>query len=123
MMTKTDKFIKKWRAFNFNESEDAYTEFMTFLRDFRAVLREQATVAGYKLHSFNKMHYECSAVLQEENTGAFAYISIPDVRFFRGEWSTNVLYRQMKHAKDWTGGANHFTTLDKLGENLKTLYR
>lgn len=34
---------------------------------------------GYRLHKFNKYHYCFSAVLQDEETGSYVYVSVGSV--------------------------------------------
>lgn len=116
-------FVKKWDAHTFSTGGETGEDYKSFQRSYKRLLKEVADDAGYELYQFSGNHYEFSAVLRQKDTGAFAYISIPDVRFWRGEWHTNILYRQMKHARDWTGGPNNYASLDRLSEELKTLYR
>lgn len=70
---------------------------------------KQAAAAGYKLYKFNKNHYCFSAVLQDEETGRYVYVTVGDVRRTY-KWDGDVLYHTMAHEKDWTGGRNHFCT-------------
>lgn len=93
-----------------------------FQREARAALKELADAAGYTLHKFLPNHYQFSAILQEHETGAYAYVSISDVRFFRNAWATNILYRQMRDEYDWHGGDNHYCTLTGLSTALQSLY-
>lgn len=74
-----------------------------------------------ELQTFNKGHYEFSAVMKSKVTNKFYYISIPDVRYKNNEWANNILYRTMKHEKDWTGGTNQYSSLQNLAENLLNL--
>lgn len=77
---------------------------------------------GYKIHSWSRGHYYCSAMLKTPDD-AFIYISIPDVRHWHNEWFTNILYIQAKHDKDWTGGVNHYTTLFTFTKDIGQLYQ
>lgn len=79
--------------------------------------RKQASAAGYKLHRFNKNHYCFSAVLLDEETRNYIYISVGDVRYGR-RWYEEVLYRTMAHEKDWTGSPNQFCAWDGISAAL-----
>lgn len=118
---KVESFISEWISHHFSTGCYTGEDYVRFQRKYRTVLRAVAEEAGYKLHKFLGNHYCWSAVLQNQDTGAFAYLSIFDVRWST-EWATNILFRQMKHEKDWTGSQNHFCGLSDLANELKRLY-
>ena len=76
---------------------------------------------GYEIHSWNKGHYYCSAVIKDTD-GRFIYMSISDVRYLPNEWVNNILIRTMKHDKDWTGGMNYYTDLVNFTKDIARLY-
>lgn len=76
---------------------------------------------GYELHSWNRGHYYCSAVIKDTE-GRFIYMSIGDVRHWSNEWVDQILIRTMKHSKDWTGGTNHRTDLINFTKDIQKLY-
>lgn len=117
-----DKFLSKWKNKEI-ENCGGYVsqEYQKFQSDYRRMLSEIGKDANMKLHKFNKNHYFFSAVLQSEVTDKFYYISIGDVRHFNNEWANRILYRTMEHDKDWRGGSNRYSSLEKLGENLSGL--
>lgn len=78
---------------------------------------------GYTLHLFNKNHYCFSAVLHHAQMDKFIFVSIPDVRFFKNQWYINVLYRTMKHEKDWTGGCNHHCQWNDIGKFISKIFK
>ena len=79
---------------------------------------------GVTLHKFLPNHYCFSAVLRhQEDTEIFAYVSVSDVRIGSSRWYEQVLYRTMKHEKDWTGGHNQWCRWDELAQALVGLYR
>lgn len=96
-------------------------EYKIFQRNYKSVLREMAKQIEFELYSFSQTHYCFSAVMKSNITKQFYYISISDVRYFKNEWAENILYRTMKHDKDWTGGTNRYTTLENLSKNLLKL--
>lgn len=120
-MNKMEKFLEKWYTHEFSTGCYAGGDYLKFQREFRSLLKVIAADAGCVLHKFTKNHYCCSAVLKNQATGDFIYISISDVRGFPCAWARNILYRTMAHDADWTGGPNHFSSLQYLAENLKQL--
>ncbi len=112
--------LKKWTTHEFSSGGYAGEDYLKFQREARTDLRKQAAAAGYRLFKFNKNHYCFSAVLQDEGTGAFVYVSVSDVRY-SSDWYSRVLYRTMEHEKDWTGGPNHFCPWDELTAALSDM--
>lgn len=112
--------LKKWTEHEFSSGVTAGNDYLAFQREAKADLRKQAAAAGYRLHKFNKNHYCFSAVLQDEETNSFVYVSVSDVRF-SSRWYSEVLYRTMAHEKDWTGEPNQFCMWDGLTEALSEM--
>lgn len=108
---------------NYLFSSNIYIEndFKSFNTKFRNTIKKLLP-DRFELHYWNRGHYYCSGVIKTPND-KFIYISIPDVRFFNNEWVTNILYRTMKHDKDWTGGPNNYTSLFTFTEDIKKLYK
>ena len=75
---------------------------------------------GFSIHTWSKGHYYCSAVIKTPGN-RYIYLSIPDVRYSQNEWFSNILYRTMKHEKDWTGGHNCYTTLFTLAKDIQAM--
>ena len=75
---------------------------------------------GYIIHEWRRHNYFGSATLKSPK-GNFIYLMYPDVRYCPLEWFTNILYRTMKHEKDFAGGINRRTTLFALAKNIKEL--
>lgn len=118
--SKTEKFLDTWRDHEFSTGITPGEDYLKFERAFRGVLKEVGEQANCDLFKFSKNHYECSAVLKARETGFLVYVRISDVRFFRGEWYRNILYRQMKDETDWSGkgGPNRYSTLTDLSANI-----
>lgn len=112
--------MEKWVNYEFSSGTTSGKDYLAFQRSAKADLKKQAESAGYILHFFNKGHYWFSAVLRDEITENFIYLSIPDVRG-NNEWYKNVLYRTMQHDKDWSGGTNQFCTWPKIADALKRI--
>lgn len=118
-----DKEITDWGASTKPEYKNWKTEceYTDFQRNYRSVLKDIGKDIKFELYSFNKNHYEFSAVMKSNLTNQFYYISISDVRYWKNEWANNILYRTMEHDHDWTGGINRYSSLENLSENLLTL--
>lgn len=118
----TTKFFGKWYGTEFeNCGGITSNQYEKFQADYKTTLREICKNINFELISFNKNHYQFSAVLRSNETGNYFYISIPDVRSWKNEWANNILYRTMKHEKDWTGGTNRYCTIVQLQSALKSL--
>ena len=119
---KIKQFLEKW--YN-KEIEDwggeTSPEYRNFQTNYRSVIKDFCENIGMELYSFNKNHYDFSAVVKSNNTNQFYYISISDVRYWKNKWANEILYRTMEHEKDWTGGSNRYSTLENLPENLLEL--
>lgn len=98
-------------------------DYLDFQRAAKRDLKKIAQSAGFQMHSFNPNHYCFSAVLRQESSGAFVYVSVSDVRSGGRVWYNRVLYRTMRHEKDWTGGFNNFCAWNELAEGLTRLCR
>lgn len=110
------KNIEKWIGIQFSSGPYTGEDYKQFQRAMRTDLRRQAREAGLELYTFSNGHYEFSAVLRNPENNRFIYVSIPDVRHWQDQWNSHVLYRTMKHEKDWTGGGNHFGTWENIGQ-------
>lgn len=116
---KVKKFLEQWYDRTIEDwGGTTSQEYKDFQRGYRNVLKEIGNEIGMELHSFNKNHYDFSAVMKSNKTEQFYYISISDVRYFKNEWANNILYRTMANDKDWTGGSNHYCSLKELSESL-----
>ena len=61
-------------------------------------------------------HFYCSGFI--ENNGRYVYYSLGDYRSF-----DYILIRQAKHLKDFTGGENHYTSLQNMVQNIENMLR
>lgn len=111
----------KWLSHEFSSGPYAGEDYIKFQSEMKRDLRKQLAENDLVLHSFGKNHYEFSAVALNPENGRFGYISISDVRFFKNEWFSDVLYRTMKTDKDWTGGPNRRCKWENVGSCMKQL--
>ena len=93
-------------------------DYKSFQRKYKNYL-EKILPEGYSIYSWNKNHYQFSAVI--EYNGRYVYMSISDVRYWQNEWFTNILVRTMKHEKDWTGGTNTYASIFNLSNRIQRL--
>lgn len=95
--------------------------YLHFQQDMREDLVSQCKKYGIELRKFSGNHYCFSAILYSPDKDKFAYLSIPDVRYFPLQWRDKVLYRIMKDERDYTGGTNLYSSWDDVVKNIKTL--
>ncbi len=117
-----EKFLNKWYNKEIEDwGSETSPEYKNFQTNYRSVIKELCQDIDISLYSFNKNHYNFSAVIMSNKTNQFYYMSISDIRYWKNEWANKILYRTMEHEKDWTGGSNHYSTLKELAENLLEL--
>jgi len=117
-MARKTPVVEDWLGHEFSTGGYAGKDYLDFQRAAKRDLKKIAQSAGFSLHSFGPNHYCFTAVLRHEATGAFVYVSISDVRFGQDHWYNRVLYRSMKHEKDWTGGPNQRCAWNELATAL-----
>ena len=116
-----NKTLTKWVGYHFSTEPYTGKDYLSFQRTMRNDLKKQANANGLELHSFHGNHYNFCAVLRNTGTGKFAYVSIPDVRFWPDEWIKSVLYRKKKKKKDWRGGQNNHCPWAEIGRQAARL--
>ncbi len=115
-----NRFINAYKNHRFSTGPYAGEDYLEFQRKYKRRLSAKLKTIGWRLHGFHGNHYCFTAVAKNMDTGEFVFISVSDVRGgdISGEWYKNILYRTMKHQSDWTGGPNHYSTLEDLALNL-----
>lgn len=112
--------MKKWIGYSFESSSSLTPEFAEFAQDMRAHLKK-TLAPDFEIVSYSRGHFYFSAFIKNKANDKLAYISASDVRFFPNEWDTSLLIRTAQHDKDYTGGANNFTTLDNVKKSALNL--
>ena len=107
--------FKTWK---FSSGSVIDEDFRVFARLFKKYVSNNLP-EGSSLAKYNRGHYDISGFVERQ--GRFVYFSIPDVRFFPGEWFGNVLIRTAKSAEDYTGGNNCYTILSQFKQNVQRL--
>lgn len=108
--------MEKWLRRYFESSSGKTPQFKEFVSDLRNYFRKN--IPGCLI---SVGHFEVSGFYTNPDTGHMCYFSMSDVRFFRDEWYTHVLYRTAEHAKDYTGGQNRYCSLPELSAKMKEL--
>lgn len=115
--------MEKWLGFQFSTGVYPGEDYKKFQSAAKRSLKKIANAHGFDLHAFNGNHYEFSAVLKQQESGRFIYVSISDVRFWPDQWYNHVLIRTMSHDKDWTGGPNNYCSWPDIGKTAQWLSR
>lgn len=110
--------IEKWIDNTFESSSGLTEEFSSFAKDFKKYLKD---ITGFELLEFNRGHFYLSGFLKNKKTEKFVYFSTSDVRYFKNEWWNNVLVREAKGVKDYTGGSNYSCELSNLKKYIEKL--
>lgn len=118
---KLSNLMMKWAGHNFESSAHTTPEFTAFIHDFEGTLEEQCPSDALFLR-FTRNHFCGWGFFQHIPSGKWVYFSIPDVRFFPDEWHTNILIRTAAHGEDYTGGTNHYTSLEGFRDNVEKLF-
>ena len=111
--------IEKWLGNIFESSSGLTPEFSSFSRDFKKHLKSIAGI-DYELY-FSRGHFYMSGFFRNKRNDKFAYFSSSDVRYSPDNWFNNILVREAKGEKDYTGGSNNFCKLPELRENIERL--
>lgn len=116
----TLKDLQKYLDYEFSTGCDTGEDYKTFERKYINYLKTLCKEQGGEFVWAHKNHYEFTACFSYNEK--YAYFSISDVRFWKNEWYYHILYRSMKHEKDYTGGSNNYTSLERLKDSIATLF-
>ena len=95
-------------------------DFQQFAKLFKRFVRNNIP-SGAIITNWSVGHYILSGFIQYN--GIYVYISISDVRHFKNGWADEILIRLVAHNGDYTGGANHFTSLNRFKADVESLFR
>ncbi|MBQ2184718.1 MAG: hypothetical protein II399_08765 [Lachnospiraceae bacterium] len=62
----------------------------------------------------------CEASGFIEKDGKYVFYSFQDYRYW--DWKEQILIRTAKSEKDYTGGANHYTNIDRMVDDVNALF-
>lgn len=111
------------RYLNHTFSTGCYTgeDYKKFQTTYISYLRSMCKENSWELAKVGRSHYEFSVFVK--NGGAYLYVSISDVRFFKNEWFYKILIRDAESDRDCRGGMNRYTTLPQLAETADAMFR
>ena len=109
----TIKDLQKY--INYEFSSGCYTgdDYKSFQKKYINYLKAICKENHWQLVNVGKNHY-CFSAFIKSSENRCVYISISDVRYFSNEWYDHILIRTAKNEVDYSGGFNHYTTLDNL---------
>ena len=116
-----NKKLLKWLDYEFSSNSITGEDYKAFEKDFLGFIKKELKKKEIEFVTPCKNHYECACIIKNLKTNKFAYFSISDVRFFPNEWYYEILYRDCKNEKDWTGGNNRYCNLKDLIDNLEKI--
>lgn len=111
--------LNDFKGWEFSSGPTTGADFQIFARLFRKCIR-QTLPPGTHLVNVSTGHYYISGFVQRGDK--FVYFSISDVRHFPGEWHRNILVRTAKSEKDYTGGSNGYTALERFSDAMDRLF-
>ena len=115
-------FKKNWNCRTIQDN-GAYMskEAKSFVRAMKNMLKRELEPYGIDILSLKAGHYYCYGFLKRNNFVVYISYDIPrcgsPINFSEGGLN-GVLYREAKDDKDFTGGTNHFCSLESLPDAL-----
>jgi hypothetical protein len=100
----------------FESSSSKTPEFKAFCRTFKSEFTKELQSIGATNIVFNYGHFYISGFFTSPD-GHFWYFSLPDVRgmniaMLNGSCMGQLMYREAKHYKDYSGGQNRFRKIE-----------
>jgi hypothetical protein len=138
--------IEEYLNVNFESSSVTTNQFLAFAKDYKVALQQRLPMGLY-ISTCSIGHFYVSGFITETQCKdckpgeirdcdmmvnkivdkckgpCYIYFSCSDVRFFKNAWYHNILIRSAKDGKDFTGGANGFTTLEDFGKNIDRMMK
>lgn len=111
--------LKDFTKHEFSSGSTTGKDYKQFSRLFKNHLKK-ILPAGIDIVTFSNNHYCFSGFLSDGKS--FVYFSISDVRYFKNDWYNKILIRTAKHAKDYTGGQNYYTSLDNFVKSVAKVF-
>ena len=113
--------MEKWIDYAFDDCDcRTKPDFSRFSRDLKTEIESQLKGSGYKIEGYSKGYFEVSGFVYNPQNGRFAYFNVGDVRD-TGIWQNQVLIREARSDKDYSGGLNHFVSLNSIGKELQKI--
>lgn len=116
-------FRKKWN--NVAVQDDICVmskEAKSFVTAFRNMLRRTLDPFGISVVSLTPNHYDCSGFVEKDGKYVYLSYSIPRygqrISFSDSSVMNGVLYRTAEGPKDFRGGSNQFSSIEKISDNI-----
>lgn len=108
---------------NYEFSTGIYTgeDYKKFQNKYINYLRSICKERGWEVVNVGRGHYYFCLFIKEN--GNYIYLAIHDVRYNPNSWHNNILVRTAKHNKDYTGGQNMYTSLERLPTTLAWMFK
>lgn len=117
--------VKIYNAYihhGFESSSGLTPDFAAFASGVKRALKKDCEAVGLELAKFSRGHFDVTAFVRNPVADKLVYISIGDMRGGYGGHPLNqVLYREVRHLKDYSGGRNLYAPLTELIERVKAL--
>lgn len=100
-------------------------EATSFVRAFRNMLKRQLEPEGIEVE-LKPNHYDCSGFLRKDDKYIYISYSIPrggyPIDFDACDAMNGVLYRTAKNERDFRGGNNHFSSLNRIARDILKMF-
>lgn len=110
--------LEGFKTWEFSSGCTTGPDFKIFARKFKSYIKKNLPVNS-ELVGYSVGHYDLVGFIKRQDK--YVYFSLSDVRHFPCEWFKNILIRTAKHEKDWLGGSNCYTKLDRFKEDVEQL--
>lgn len=119
---KLSTFLKKWSNVTWEtySNEETMGGYKKFFADLKTVVKDFAKEHDWDEVILNPNWYTASGFIRKGDK--WVYYSVSDLRYFEKQWRTNVLIRTAEDNRDYIGGNNQYTTLDKFADNVDLLF-
>ena len=119
-MLKTTKWIgfdfDNNRSYHNREGTDESDEMKQFYRDFRSDLKKEMGSRYLRIIKISKNYWNITAFVSDPDEKSIVYVSLGDMRY-----CNKILIRSASSPDDYTGGANHYTSLDRVYDDIAEL--
>lgn len=88
-----------------------------FNRALKSMLKK--SFPGYTIIMPKTIWCQASGFIKSPDTGKCVFFSFQDYRY--GDWTQRILIRKARDEKDYTGGANHFTDINRMHDDVMML--
>lgn len=113
--------MEKWIDYAFDDCDcRTKPDFSRFSHDLKTEIERQLNGSGYKIEGYTKGYFYVSGFVSNNKNGRYAYFNVGDVRA-TSTWSRNILVREARKVKDYTGGINHIVSLDNIGAEIRKI--